>query len=251
MDYLKELAAQFGGKIEKQNHYDANNGHSIRGLIVKDYNGFYFRVEDFGNILKIGVKVECDFSFSINSPDSIFCYTKPVITGNFPYKLYFSSSDENLFQKTGFQQFWKFVSLKIQNIKLSENESIFIYRNWVQFSLNSNRNIAEDIDQIVDLVTNDLLFKRKTNQKILSRNIPENLRHLIPLIKKWSVPDDSEREQLIEESTDKQKNKLISSVDPYMEDINQFLDSFGSAALSDEAIFLGNLAELISELKVK
>ena len=54
----------------------------------------------------------------------------------------------------------------------------------------------------------------------------------------------------MEETSEKQKKKLVKTVWPYMVGINEFLDSFGDEPLSHEAILLGNLAELISELQV-
>ena len=65
-----------------------------------------------------------------------------------------------------------------------------------------------------------------------------------------NIQDDCEREQLMEETSQKQKVKLLNTVNPLMNTINQFLDSFGDEPLSHEAILLGNLAELISELQI-
>ncbi len=93
-------------------------------------------------------------------------------------------------------------------------------------------------------------FLENANNGIIAKNIPDNLKHLIPLLKKYSISDDGEREQLVEDIDEKQKKKLIRSVEPFMSEINNFLDSFQDNHLSDEAILLGNLAELVSELQV-
>lgn len=69
-------------------------------------------------------------------------------------------------------------------------------------------------------------------------------------MKKYSIPDDSEREQLIEGIKKKQIKQLIESVDPYMSDINNYLNSFKEQPLSEEATLMRNLAELVTELKV-
>jgi len=106
-----------------------------------------------------------------------------------------------------------------------------------------------EIDTLVDLVNKyDTLFQKEVKIKIFRKNIPENLHPLIPLIKKWSVSDDSDREQLVDEATEKEKKRLVKTVAPYMPEINKFLDSFEDGVLSDEAILFGNLAELVSEL---
>ncbi|HEY8784220.1 MAG TPA: hypothetical protein VIM16_21510 [Mucilaginibacter sp.] len=54
----------------------------------------------------------------------------------------------------------------------------------------------------------------------------------------------------MEETSEKQKKKLIKTVYPYMIEINEFLDSLGDEPLGHEAILLGNLAELVSELQI-
>ncbi len=46
--------------------------------------------------------------------------------------------------------------------------------------------------------------------------------------------------------TQKKKDELINSVTPFMEDINYFLNSFKDELLTEEAILINNLAELVS-----
>ena len=54
----------------------------------------------------------------------------------------------------------------------------------------------------------------------------------------------------MEETTEKQKKKIVNKVYPYMTEINEFLNSFGDNPLSHEAILIGNLAELVSEIQI-
>ncbi|MGZ3777872.1 MAG: hypothetical protein ACXVI9_09880 [Mucilaginibacter sp.] len=213
MDYLKDLSIKFGGRTIKQVILDANNGRAERRLEIKNYKGFKVVVIDYENILKIEVKVECDFSFSINNPDKICVYKTPFSVKNFPYKLYFSNKVNDPFQTEGFQEFWDIFSLNILNLNLYENESIFIYGNAICFALRVNRNISSDMDFIIDLVSDNKIFKKEIGKrKIIVENIPEGLKPLIPLLKKWSLSDDSEREQLVEKTTKgKRKSSLTQS----------------------------------------
>ena len=50
--------------------------------------------------------------------------------------------------------------------------------------------------------------------------------------------------------SNKEKKELITIVIPLFPDINEFLDSFGDDALSNEAIAIGSLAELVCELSL-
>jgi hypothetical protein len=252
MDYLKELSKQLGGRIQTQNHSNWNlNGNSFRVIIARDYKGYKIEVNEFENLFQIGIKVESDLAFSINNPDKIFGFTDPTSIGDFPYKVYFSDSknDLNLLQQSEFSPFWNSFAAKIRELELSKNESIFIYNNVIYLAISPKRSLVPIVDYVIDLINNNgSIFQKAKNGKIYAKNIPENLRHLIPLLKKWSISDDSEREQLIEETSEKQKNKLVNSIYPLMREINEFLDSFQDSPLTNEAILLGNLAELVSEL---
>jgi hypothetical protein len=252
MDYLKELSKQLGGRIQAQNLSNWNlNGNSFRVIIAKDYKGYKMEVDEFEDLFQIGIKVESDLAFSINNPDKLFGFTDPTSISDFPYKVYFSDNenDLNLLHQSEFIPFWNSFSAKIKDLELSQNEGVFIYSNVIYLAISPTRNLIPIVDYVIDLINdNSSIFQKSRNERIYARNIPERLRHLIPLMKKWSVGDDSEREQMIEETGEKQKKKLIKLVYPFMIEINEFLDSFGDEALSNEAVLLGNLAELVSEL---
>jgi hypothetical protein len=254
MDYLKELSIQLGGNICTQNLSDWNlNGTSLRVLIVKDYKGYKIEINDFGELYQMGIRVDSDFSFSINIPDKIFNYNKPATISNFPYKVYFSDDDNDPVssETCDFQGFWNPFINKLKELTLSDNEGVFYYCNIVYLALSSSRDLIPILDYTINLIdSNPLIFPNHIRERIFKKNIPENLRPLIPLLKKWSIPDDSEREQLMEETSEKQKKKIVKTVWPYMVEINKFLDSFGDEALSHEAMLLGNLAELVSELQI-
>ncbi len=127
---------------------------------------------------------------------------------------------------------------------------MFYYANLIELVLKVDRNLKPILDDFIELIdANPLIFKRNKKEKIFAKNIPENLRHLIPILKKWCIADD-EREQLLEEANEKQKAKLLMTVNPSMSGIDEFLDSFVDGPLNYEAILLGNLAKLISELQI-
>jgi len=116
-------------------------------------------------------------------------------------------------------------------------------------SLSYDKEVKLILDNIITLIEEyPLLFYKPVTIKIYLKNIPVNLKPLIPLLKKWSVPDDSKREFLLESINEKQKKRLIKTVQLYMTEINDFLDSFKGNHLSYEATLLGNLAEFISEI---
>ena len=252
MDNFKELSIQLGAKIKMQNLLNINFKEiSTRELLVKNYKGLKINVDEFGNLYQISIDVESDLIFAINHAEKIFKIDQLLNTPDFPYNIYILESQYNPFLNPDFNSFWDLFSLKVKEIKLSKNESIFMDGYRICLTFESNRDIVPILDDIIELIeTNDSLFAKNTQQRIYKKNIPDNLKSLFPLLKKWSISDDDLREQLVEETSERQKKKLIKSVDPFMNEINKFLDSFEDQPLSEEAILMGNLAELVSELKL-
>ena len=69
--------------------------------------------------------------------------------------------------------------------------------------------------------------------------IPEDLRHLVPLAKKWGVGDDLIRSEIIRRATVAERKELMAKVTPLEDRISQFLESLGMPSIenpmSDEA----------------
>ena len=254
MDHLKELNFRLGGKIRDQNLSNWNYGRtSFRELVLKDYKGYKVAVSDFTDMFELSVKVESDFFFSINLPNKLWGHNKPSSVKNIPYKIYFPDGKyrPQANGDTDFQGFWHPFIDKIKTLELNKNEGVFFYQNVIELFLNAERNLIPILDDLIHLInSNHSLFESRQKEKIFKKNIPQDLRFLVPFLKKWSISDDNEREQLMEETSEKQKKKLVKTVWPYLVQINDFLDSFGDEPLSHEAILFGNLAELVSELQI-
>lgn len=251
MDYLKKLSDQLGGQIRSQNHLNPNiDSKSVRALVVKNYKTFTVQVDEYANLLMLGIKINSDLAFSINNPDTIFNFETPINLENFSYQIYVSDDFHHISKNKYFVSFWKGLNDQLTKLKLNRNESVFFYKNWIYYALTPNRDLFVVLNDIIDLINSNIdIFKKHFKQTIFDKNIPDSLKHLVPLLKKWSIADDVEREELIKETGRRQKEKLIVTVYPFMGEINSFLDSFKDQPLSEEAILLGNLAELVSELK--
>jgi hypothetical protein len=249
MDNFKGLAKRLGGNIHSQQLSYWNIGMSYRHMIVKDYAEYKVEINDFDSVYEITIKADSNFACSINIPDKLFGWIKPTKVSQFRYKAYFSA-DKNPFASAEVQDFWKVLGGKINALNFSDSEGVF-FHSYPQLVLKPERDIISILDDIINVVANnEILFRTRSKEKIYTKNIPQNLRSLVPLLKKWSIADDGEREQLLEETSERQKKILVNKVKPYMTEINSFLDSFGDEAQSHEAMLLGNLAELISEIWV-
>lgn len=188
----------------------------------------------------------------INKPDKIFLYNIPKYFSDLPYKVYVSDETYSFVQNDNLSKFWNSLVILLKKMGLSESESVFFYKNYILFSLSIQRDLMSIMDEIIDLlIANENTFKKESKKSISSKNIPENLKPLIPFLKKYGVSDDGDREQLIAKFDGKKKKHLIKSVQPFFNEIRIYLDSFKNIPLNEEAILIGELAELVSDLLIK
>jgi hypothetical protein len=251
MVYLKELSAQLKGKIKQQNYINANIGVSTRRLLIKNYRQFNVKIDEYPNSYEIGVKVYSTLHFSINRPDYIFSCIQPNKLKDFPNIIYTREEGHVSLRNKTFQKFWDLFSELLNYLQLTVSEGVFFYTNEVIFAFDSKRDLAKALDKIIDLlIENNTIFKKEEKQKIESKNIPDNLKVLLPLLKKYSVSDDSERDELVEQMSNNEKTTLKNIVDPLMAEIEAYLDSFVNKIFPHEASLISDLAELVAELYI-
>jgi hypothetical protein len=96
----------------------------------------------------------------------------------------------------------------------------------------------------------DLLCELVAPQTKISRadlkSLPANLMPLIPLIQEWAEGDDGWREDKLQKSSKSKIQKLVGSVDPFLDEIDIYLDSHDDEA----AHALGRLAECAAEARL-
>jgi hypothetical protein len=252
MNYLNKLAIQTRGKIIKQDLFNSNfEQKSMQSLIIKDLKSYKIQVNDFGRLCSIKININTTVAFAINKPDHVLYYQIPIRLKSIPYIIYVSESNKDLIEKKPFHDACNAIGHLLEKLNISPEEGVFVYRNAIHFACKTDRDLVSTLNDITGLLNdNKEIFKQKTRNAFLIKNVPEQLKPLVPLIKKYSRSDDSERQELVEGMTSKKIKQLIASVDPYMNDINNFLNSFKDTPLSEEATLIGNLAELVSELKV-
>ncbi len=89
MDLLKALRVKIGGSKRSQNHSNYNfKTSSFRTLIVKDYKGYKFNIDEYGDFFCVNFTINSDLAFSINNADRLFGFITPISLHGFPYTLY-------------------------------------------------------------------------------------------------------------------------------------------------------------------
>ncbi len=253
MDYLDELSVALKSKIKQQHKINANIGVSTRQLLLKSYRQFQVEIEDYPSRYSINIKVYSVLHFSVNKSDFVFGNSQPNKLKNFPYVVYTGEHSHISSQNKTFQKFWNLFSILLNGFQLTASECVFFYSNKVTFVLDAKRDVKNALDQIIDFVNeNNTIFKKEdASPKINANKIPDNIRAVIPFLKKYSVSDDSERDELVEQMSDDEKTKLKETIFPIMSEIETYLDSFKNKPFTLEASLILVLAELVAELRFK
>ena len=252
MDYLKKISAQLKGKLKSQQYINANiPGESKRRLLVNNFRGFHLEIDEYDCLYAISIKTYSPLAFSVNSPDVLFSFSHQNEWKGLPYIIYTRDKEHDFLENNSLQKFWISISVLLNNLQLSDFEKLFVYSNRVILVIDSKRDLLDTIDKLITLLAeNNNVFKSGIGLKIDASKIPTNLRSLIPLLKKYSISDDSELDQLRVKMTKNQKEKLLNIVDPLMKEIEVYLDSFENKTHTQESMLISNLAELTAELRL-
>jgi hypothetical protein len=131
----------------------------------------------------------------------------------------------------------------LHELQLSIRESLHVYSDAIVLYLQrtSARETISAIEAACRLA--DQLPAGTEDEKIDLDTLPSEFARLAPLIRQWGATDDEERSQLLMEASTAALERLIKSVKPHLSSIDEYLNSFGTKALSEAAIALGALAE--------
>ncbi|MGC4035099.1 MAG: hypothetical protein QM764_03995 [Chitinophagaceae bacterium] len=243
-EYIKKILVDFKPRSEKINLYNPNVGDSARRVFkVTGVNGNKVKVYAYTEKIEIEIKAATSLYFSVNLPDLI-CLGENPVKNNYGYKVF--TNDE---PQSSILSCLELINDLVQGLELKADEGMFVYRNGTQLILHKSRSLIGEI-RVIQEIKNILESRFPETPDIIDPSkIPSNLQHLAPLLSEWAISDDAERNEKVSQSSKAKLKKLVNTVSPDMQAINKYLDSFKDEPLSYEATLIGNLAELVSELK--
>lgn len=108
-------------------------------------------------------------------------------------------------------------------------------------------------NEAVSMTDKELLQECKDDMELLKlENVPDNLKDIFPLAKKWGIGDDAFRDDLTTAASEAEKSELISALNGKLVYINQWLDSFsGEKIMTNEAAAFMYLAEAVDEMDLE
>ena len=81
----------------------------------------------------------------------------------------------------------------------------------------------------------DFTIENHKSQHLDPKNVPEQFRDLVELAQKWGIGDDIIRNDLHEKATLEEKQILKSALNGRTRAINEWLDTFGAAEMTEAA----------------
>jgi hypothetical protein len=81
--------------------------------------------------------------------------------------------------------------------------------------------------------------------------VPQEFRHLLPMAQRWGVGDDNERSELTNKAGTADKQALQNAVNPYRQQINSWLDSYGRNPMPAEAAAFMYMLLAMEEMGIK
>lgn len=266
---VRSLAKEFRGRTKNTNCFNANvcksNFLPTKPWETKFLSGDCFELEarflwenhrflasannEFVDLSLRLVGVGCSPVFSVNRRDVVMRFgervEKPIA---FPFLVY--AADSTSAATVGS---WLSVAANAECIRsffLEEKDSLHVYGNQLSLFLftPSRSRVTEMLPLLVQLTSHLVLV---SDGRIDFGSLPKHLLPLKPLMKRWAVTDDAERDFLICKASKASLKKLVDGVYPLIPAINEYLNSFGEKRLPEAACALGALAECATEVKLR
>ena len=86
--------------------------------------------------------------------------------------------------------------------------------------------------------------------KINARQVPPNLRDLIPMAEKWGVGDDIIRDDLEEKASASEKQEFQNTLKGRTREVRAWLDSFKTKDMPEEAVHFMYMLEALDEMRI-
>lgn len=241
---LKDKVKIFRPKSQKVNLFDTNlNDNSTRLFKFKDDQNNNFKIWIFTDTFKLETPLETCLLFSINYPDRVCLANKRLKEIKDVGIVYTDNSRNDQIQSCLSLLYYDLLPLKFD-----KNEGLTVYRNSLQLTLKHDRQLLPEIETCIKLKSLiEQNFPDKANEADYS-DLPISLRQLLLKYKNFVITDDFERDNLINELSIRQRDDLIKSVEPKLDEIYLFLDNFAENSLTEGAFELQSLAELTIEL---
>lgn len=229
---------------QEVNLFDHNlNDKSTRLFKFKDDQDNRFKIWVFTDTVKLETPLTTSLLFSINFPDKVCLAKKLLLKESGIGKIFTNNSKDDQVKLC-----IKLLNDDLKSLNFDFNEGLTVYRNALQLTLKQDRQLLPEIEifkKIKSLIEQN--FPDEADEIDFS-DLPTELRQILMKFEAFAISDDFERDEKIQTFTKKQRTDFIETLEPKLEKINSFLNTFSHKPLTEGAIRLQSLAELLIEL---
>jgi len=241
---IRNKISKFRPTSQEENLIDPNlNDKSTRLYKFKNDKGNKFRIWIFTDRIKLETPLATSLLFSINIPDKICLANRFLENIKGIGKLYTDNSKDEQIKLC-----IKLLKEDLISLRFDRIEGLTVYGNWLQLILKNDRQILPEIEVCEKMKSIIELNYPAKIYRIDYTDLPTDIGQLVVKFERWAISDDFEREEKSKEMTKKERAELIEAIERKFNDINSFLDTFKDKPLTDGAIKLQCLAELVTEL---
>ena len=241
---IKNKVKEFRPTSQEVNLFDPNiNDKSTRLYKFKDDKDNRFKIWVFTDTIKLETPMKTFLLFSINFPDKVCLANKYLKELNGIGIIYTDHSKDDQIQSCV-----ELLKDNLKSLKLDKNEGLIVYENSIQLTLKQDRQILPEIEVCTNIKSIIESNFPDVASEVDYSDLPIDLRKILLKFETFAITDDFERDEKIQGLTNKLRSNLIEVIEPKLKEINSFLDTYGCEPLTNGAIGLQSLAELVIEL---
>ena len=139
---------------------------------------------------------------------------------------------------------------QVAHLELRQREQVQIFRNGVTAKIGPHRATAALVERLIAFARS---LPPEAPEEVLEgvATLPPALQPLSSFFASWAIGDDAERQDRVSRASQRRLQSVRSAVEPLLSAIDAYLEECAGSTLSPAAIRLGQLAELVAELRAR
>ncbi len=240
---IRNKVKMFRPTSQEVNLFDPNlNDKSTQIFKFSDDQDNKFKIWIFTETVKLETPLTTSLLFSINFPDKVCLAKRLLLEVSGIGKIFTDNTNDDQIQLC-----IKLLKDDLKSLNFDFNEGLTVYRNSIQLTVKQGRQMLPEIATLKKIKLLLQLNFPDEIEKIDFSDLPIDFRQILKKFGALAIADAFERDEKIRTLTEKQRIEFIETLEPKLENINSFLNTFSDRPLSEGAIRLQSLAELLIE----
>lgn len=244
---LREFARRRKLRVRPCNVSDANVGRTARLQVIHWHQDRKFTIYAAEDLLAITAALEHQaLLFAVNAPDRVMGLSLPLEPDGQPEVFVDSTGTSKVlvwFADTDHRRL-------VDALGLGPAGSLQVCRNGATAVVAAEADLDNLVVHLHSLCRH-LPLEPATAPEIALEDLPVDLRPLARYFHRWAASDDAVREERLARAKPAAIRTLLATVAPLLPRIDEYLATFRDQPLSETALRLASLAEVVAELRAR